>query len=996
MNARRLERFGKKAIAVLMALCLSVMMVPAVAFASIDSRDYEVEVDATAADASATQGNISTTKNGVGVVATGNHTGTATVGDVAAGDDRGVYVRADGATDGTGDATTNVTAGAVTGSYKNAAVWLWGSRSTGNVTVDSVNATIASNGYNKNYGIYSDAGTNADLSVKVNGGVTIPAGVQNYTTAVYVKTTDPTAKNTVEVGDVNVTDADRALYVDNYNGGSAKLTAGDVTATDVGSNSYQESAICANANNGTAELTMGDLKGLGDTYVGMKVYANHEGKLTVNAGDISVEKGGGYGYNGSYALDGSTSDAESVADITVGDISAKHSGVNLTSYSNSSLKLKTGDISGAQYNNLRADGGFIDAELGTITGAQYTGLGISGTSAAGSQYNVTTESITSEDAALSFYTYATESNPDKITVNGDLTSAGGDYHGAGIYASSSPGYVDLTVNGNVTSDYYTITGTTGGTVHITGDVISTHDDDYVPAINDAAGKVPLDLLVEGTISANGPALTNNAENYSRLALTTWKVSSARSVHFSGDDEAGTFAKTVNYIAKVEQPKTAGVTLQAVKADGSALATSHDLPVAHEGDKVYLKATLPSCVKVAKAYNGTGDDKVELPKDENGYYYEVPRGGGIYLSADLEDDHNWEVSWRWDGDVESGYTACTALFHCTKDSSHDMALAADVTSTVVEPTCTEEGYTRYTATVPATASPDGKEYSDVQDAKATAALGHDWGAWKVTTPSTCSSEGVETRTCTRCNTAETRAIAIDPNAHEWGDWQVTREPTPNKNGVRTRVCKHNVKHKQTESIPASGKLLASMTAKGKKAMTIAWTKMAGASGYEIYFAKCNHNGTQNVCKKVKTIKSGNVGKFVYKKKLKAKTSYKMFVMAFKVKDGQKVYADTSLTAHAYTSGGTKHFTNPKKVTVKQSSLALAKGQTATIEANVVKLQKKKKLIPKNHTATIRYISSNKSIAKVSKDGLVTAKKKGSCKVYAIAANGVRAAVKVTVA
>ena len=38
-----------------------------------------------------------------------------------------------------------------------------------------------------------------------------------------------------------------------------------------------------------------------------------------------------------------------------------------------------------------------------------------------------------------------------------------------------------------------------------------------------------------------------------------------------------------------------------------------------------------------------------------------------------------------------------------------------------------------------------------------ALGHSFGTWTVTKPATTSSEGIETRTCSRCQTKETRAI-----------------------------------------------------------------------------------------------------------------------------------------------------------------------------------------------------------------------------------------------
>ena len=56
-----------------------------------------------------------------------------------------------------------------------------------------------------------------------------------------------------------------------------------------------------------------------------------------------------------------------------------------------------------------------------------------------------------------------------------------------------------------------------------------------------------------------------------------------------------------------------------------------------------------------------------------------------------------------------------------------------------------------------------------------ALGHDWGAWTVTTPATCTNEGVETRTCNRDPShVETRTIPT--TGHNWVD-----------NGNGTHTC-----------------------------------------------------------------------------------------------------------------------------------------------------------------------------------------------------------------
>jgi len=71
--------------------------------------------------------------------------------------------------------------------------------------------------------------------------------------------------------------------------------------------------------------------------------------------------------------------------------------------------------------------------------------------------------------------------------------------------------------------------------------------------------------------------------------------------------------------------------------------------------------------------------------------------------------------------------------------------------------------------------------------------HEWGAWTVTTPATCTAEGVETRTCTLDQAhVETRAIAIDPDAHDY-QWRTTTAPTCTDEGEETEVCSHNSSH-----------------------------------------------------------------------------------------------------------------------------------------------------------------------------------------------------------
>ena len=84
-----------------------------------------------------------------------------------------------------------------------------------------------------------------------------------------------------------------------------------------------------------------------------------------------------------------------------------------------------------------------------------------------------------------------------------------------------------------------------------------------------------------------------------------------------------------------------------------------------------------------------------------------------------------------------------------------------------------------------------------------------------------------------------------------------------------------------------------------------------------------------------------------------------------------------------------------VKVNKTKVTLKKGKTFKIKAKVIKVKKSKKLMPKKHVATVRYLSTNKKVATVSSSGKIKAAGKGKCNVYAYAHNGVCKKIKVTV-
>ena len=80
-------------------------------------------------------------------------------------------------------------------------------------------------------------------------------------------------------------------------------------------------------------------------------------------------------------------------------------------------------------------------------------------------------------------------------------------------------------------------------------------------------------------------------------------------------------------------------------------------------------------------------------------------------------------------------------------------------------------------------------------------------------------------------------------------------------------------------------------------------------------------------------------------------------------------------------------------LNKSSLTLNTGKSSTLKATVKGVKSGRKLL--HHVRLVRYYSSDANITKVNNNGKVTGVSKGSCFIWAIANNGVRASVKVKV-
>ena len=110
---------------------------------------------------------------------------------------------------------------------------------------------------------------------------------------------------------------------------------------------------------------------------------------------------------------------------------------------------------------------------------------------------------------------------------------------------------------------------------------------------------------------------------------------------------------------------------------------------------------------------------------------------------------------------------------------------------------------WTVTTPATCTADGVETRACAcgetETQTIPATGHSFGEWTVTTPATCTKDGVKTRTCA-CGETETQTIPA--TGHSFGEWTVTTPATCTADGVESRTCSA-CGETETRTIPATG-------------------------------------------------------------------------------------------------------------------------------------------------------------------------------------------------
>jgi len=185
------------------------------------------------------------------------------------------------------------------------------------------------------------------------------------------------------------------------------------------------------------------------------------------------------------------------------------------------------------------------------------------------------------------------------------------------------------------------------------------------------------------------------------------------------------------------------------------------------------------------------------------------------------------------------------------------------------------------------------------------------------------------------------------------------------------------------------LLARLKNVGKKgtSLQLTWTKVSGADGYDVYFARYDKKD-----RLYKTVPAGDTSLRV--DGLNRNQCYKAYVVAWKrVKGSKSTIGKASPAVYANASRNNKKTTNAVSITLKKPSVTLKVGATHAIKASVKGMKSGVKVLAR--AGLLRYFSSNRNVATVNASGRITATGKGRCAIYVMASNGLRVKVAVTV-
>lgn len=527
--------------------------------------------------------------------------------------------------------------------------------------------------------------------------------IDSISNGIFIGNTDKDSSVNANTGDITANGEiisrshSSGAYVRNQNGAETDLTTGNITSTGDGIRVYNQSG----QDSSFVTVETGNITANGEAIITINTYADGtiSSSGTQSYGAYIQNSSSSYQNSDGKWINGDAGTIE----LTTDDIISNGSGIYVSNSNNGTLKIDVnGDItSNGETIIIPETFAYIDAvgDVQTFNyNVKYTTYGVNIQSYDGGFSEMMTGDVDSSGIGIKAHSQG-HGSCILLTVDGDINAD----DGIGLDSDSSMGFIEISVLGDVISSANTginsLTYNTGSTdisvegnvssgnttavslyasvgseanLTIGGDVVTEAENGMGLSV-DARNDSVVDVLVSGTIAGDqvGVSLgqTSSDEDGNRygstttadnLKLTVWQIElneeghAAESMNIRIDrangvimdreavygDEEQAFEQSILYIIKLEQP-VEGAVLRATDENGKALEKSHDYEVAHEGDTVLMKIDIQSGFELYGAYNGLGE-KVPLLQDEEGnFYVEVPKGGGVYLSASLGRIHTGE-------------------------------------------------------------------------------------------------------------------------------------------------------------------------------------------------------------------------------------------------------------------------------------------------------------------------------------------------------------------
>ena len=488
-------------------------------------------------------------------------------------------------------------------------------------------------------GVYSTVENNGSLTVEVNGSVEALGSSTDGTSARAVNASVRSGgEATVNIdGDVTA-DATNSVFgvnADTTDGGTTSVTvSGDLlskaSGTDGSANGFSSTLL---GTSGSTSVTVdGDVTVSSDASdaIGVVSFAQASfmsGSVSTTGsaaaevgGDLTVSASGDATGVMAFSNDGGSTEVTIGGNISTSADNGTGNALLVSTYSDSSSDVRVdGDISASGF-SAAAVRAFLgsDSEVEAIINGDI--------SAEGKRYVDGIQTSIGDGSSL------------VLVLDGSIDVKASDADGSALGMSVSA-YDDASVDITMTGD-----------INSSGTALNV----FIATPSDINASSKVEITVDGTISGKESSIMVNGDSDpDALKLTVWKVELDKDGHAVTpetvvrdqvpaavtDEEiaernadyaavAEKAEQNILYIIKLEQPK-AGGTLSL-----SGTTKSGDFDVAKEGESVYLLVTVAEGYQLDGAYNGDGT-RVELRRDDDGnYFLVVPRGGGVYLTADL--------------------------------------------------------------------------------------------------------------------------------------------------------------------------------------------------------------------------------------------------------------------------------------------------------------------------------------------------------------------------